>query len=152
MTGKAVRWQPLPFSDTFLSVLSVIREAPEPSSRLCTKAFLCERCTLAGSLTSQYRHSLFSAWPLSLACSTKPQQKTSGNLQSFLGLVLTTDWAWNHLLLADRWPRSQHSTPAPAQLASSPGRPGHSPHRDIRLTWHLLPNHSFSSVGYRIDC
>lgn len=125
MTGKAVRWQSLPFSDTFLSILSM----RGTRTWLCTKAFLlCGRCTLAGSLTSQYRHFLFSVWSLSLACSTKPQQQTSGNLQSFLVLVLTTDRAWDHLLLADRWPRSEHSIPTPAQLASSPGRPGHSPH------------------------
>lgn len=68
---------------------------------------------------------------------------------------LRTHRTWDQLLSADMWLRSQCCTPstlAPAQLASSLGRPGHSLHRDIRLLWLVLPNHNFSSVGYRIGC
>lgn len=63
MTGKVVGWYWLPFSDTFLGVLS-IRKASEPQSRLCTKALLCGRCSPVESLTNPYRHFPFSVWSI----------------------------------------------------------------------------------------
>lgn len=138
MTGKVVGWHWLPFSDTFLSVLS-IRKASEPQSRLCTKALLCGRCSPVESLTNPYIS-------LSLCGQSAMQYKstTEANGQSTKFLhphswfwCLSTGRTWDHLPLADRWPRSQHSTFAPAQLASSPGRPGHTLLGDIA---HMIPS------------
>lgn len=83
MTGKVVGWHGLPFSDTFLRVLSVIIKASEPQSWLCAKVLLCGRCSPGESLTNPYRHFPFSVWSLNPPCSTKPQQKPTDNLQSF---------------------------------------------------------------------
>lgn len=138
-----------------LSVLSIIKEGirtPGPTVHVC---LALHRVHFDGKFINQYRHVLFSPWPQNPSCGTRPHQKPTDHLQSF-GVrtpdfwCLNTDRPWDPWLSADEWPQSQHSVHWPLLSWLAVHADSEHPPRDIRHTWRILPNHDFSSVGYRI--
>lgn len=63
---------------------------------------------------------------------------------------LNTDRPWDPWLSADEWSQRQHSVHWPLLSWLAVHADSAHPPRDVRHTWRILPNHDFSSVGYRI--